>query len=158
MSGSFRPEDLMDHTINLASAYLSCNSVGIDEVSSVLKTCFQAVTDVGRTASNPNSGNLTPAVPVEESVYEDHIVCLEDGKKLQMLKRHLWTCYRMTVEQYKEKWGLPVDYPTVAPAYAKKRSNIAKETGLGSGGRGSRTGQNSVSSSSTGGQSIAVGA
>jgi hypothetical protein len=78
---------------------------------------------------------LTPAVPIRRSVTDDYIVCLEDGKKLKMLKRHLRTAYGLTPEQYREKWGLPADYPMVAPNYAKKRSSLARQIGLGTGGR-----------------------
>ena len=76
-----------------------------------------------------------PAVPVKKSVLPDHIICLEDGKKLKMLKRHLKTSYDLTPEQYRERWGLPADYPMVAPNYAKRRSALAKEIGLGKRGR-----------------------
>jgi predicted transcriptional regulator len=81
------------------------------------------------------AGYFKPAVPIEESVHEDYIVCLEDGKKLQMLKRHLKTVYNMSIEQYKEKWGLSAEYPVVSPNYAKRRSSIAKSSGLGQIGR-----------------------
>ncbi|MDR1034752.1 MAG: MucR family transcriptional regulator [Holosporales bacterium] len=127
---------ILDLTIELASAYMSNNPVSIDEIGSVLKKLFLAVVDVRREASNVrNKPSLTPAVPIEESVYDGYIVCLEDGKKLQMLKRHLSTVYGMTIEQYKERWGLPLDYPVVSPNYARRRSVIAKTTGLGSSGR-----------------------
>ena len=86
---------------------------------------------------NSNPGR-SPAVSIEDSVHDDYLICLEDGKKLQMLKRHLKTVYNMTVDQYKERWGLSADYPVVAPSYAKRRSNIAKTTGLGSGKKRSR--------------------
>ena len=77
------------------------------------------------------TGALHPAVSIEDSIQDDYIICLEDGKKLQMLKRHLHTVYNMTPEQYRERWNLPSDYPMVAPSYAKRRSSIAKQTGLG---------------------------
>ena len=79
-----------------------------------------------------------PAVPIKKSVTPDYVVCLEDGKKLKMLKRHLKTQYNMTPEEYRERWGLPVDYPMVAPKYAEQRSRLAKEIGLGTKGRRSR--------------------
>jgi predicted transcriptional regulator len=88
---------------------------------------------------NPNSlknrSPIVPAVPIEDSVTDEYIICLEDGKKLQMLKRHLNTVYNMSLDQYKERWGLPVDYPVVSPNYARRRSQIAKNTGLGVNGR-----------------------
>jgi predicted transcriptional regulator len=84
--------------------------------------------------------NLQPAVPVSKSVMPDYLICLEDGKKLKMLKRYLKSSYQMTPEEYREKWGLPDDYPMVAPSYAKKRSNLAKAIGLGTGeNRGRKT-------------------
>ena len=79
----------------------------------------------------PQSVKLEPAVPVKRSVFNDHIVCLEDGKKLKMLKRHLATAYKLTPEQYRVRWGLAADYPMVAPDYAKHRSALAKKIGLG---------------------------
>jgi predicted transcriptional regulator len=108
----------------------------VEVIPEVLKKIFLAVVDVARDANNmKHRPALTPAVPVEESVFDDYIVCLEDGKKLQMLKRHLNTVYSMTIEQYRERWGLPADYPVVSPSYARRRSAIAKTTGLGSAGR-----------------------
>jgi predicted transcriptional regulator len=82
--------------------------------------------DGGQTQEKP-----TPAVPIKKSVTPDYLICLEDGKKLKMLKRHLKTVYNMTPDDYREKWGLPADYPMVAPNYAKRRSQLAKEIGLG---------------------------
>jgi predicted transcriptional regulator len=129
-------DTILDLTVELASAYMSSNTVSIDEIGSVLKKLFLAVVDIKREASSiKNKPSLTPAVPIEESVHDAYIVCLEDGKKLQMLKRHLSTVYGMTIEQYKERWGLPLDYPVVSPSYARRRSDIAKTTGLGSSGR-----------------------
>jgi predicted transcriptional regulator len=81
-----------------------------------------------------------PAVPVKKSIHPDYLVCLEDGKKLKMLKRHLKTSYNLTPEQYRERWGLPPDYPMVAPNYAKQRSKLAKDIGLGTRGRRARAG------------------
>lgn len=91
---------------------------------------------MGREASVPERPQ--PAVPVKRSIYPDYIVCLEDGKKLKMLKRHLKTAYNMSPEQYRERWGLPPDYPMVAPNYARHRSSLAKKIGLGTKPRGSR--------------------
>lgn len=99
----------------------------------------QAVVDADRHAYYMGrSMTTTPAVPVEESVRDDYIICLEDGKKLHMLKRHLKTMYNMTIKQYKERWNLPADYPVVSPSYARRRSHIAKTTGLGLTGRRGR--------------------
>ena len=136
MSENFTSQEVMDYTTRVASAYLSKNEVSIDELSTTLKKIFGAVAEISRDASNlKHRPALTPAVAVEDSIHEDYIICLEDGKKLQMLKRHLNTVYNMTIEQYKERWGLPADYPVVSPSYAKRRSDIARTTGLGSNGR-----------------------
>ena len=121
-------------TVQLTSAYISNpnNHVGIDDVGNIMKSFINYVTKIAQDAKIEQSRPLTKlSVSVEDSVQDDYIVCLEDGKKLQMLKRHLNTVYGMTVEQYKERWGLPADYPIVAPNYAKRRSDIAKSTGLG---------------------------
>ena len=132
-------QDVMEYTAEIVSAYLSNNEVSQDEISDLLKRTFQTVATILRDSNNlRNRPAQTPAVPIEDSVYDDYIICLEDGKKLQMLKRHLKTVYNMTVDQYKERWGLSADYPVVAPSYAKRRSNIAKTTGLGSGKKRSR--------------------
>ena len=126
----------MAYTTEIASAYLASNEVPSEDLPEVLKKIFLSVVDIMRDANNmKHRPALTPAVPVEDSIHDDYIVCLEDGKKLQMLKRHLSTVYNMTVEQYRERWGLPADYPVVSPNYAKRRSDIAKTTGLGSTGR-----------------------
>lgn len=136
MSENLTSQEVMAYTTEIASAYLANNEIPAEEISSLLKSVFLAVVDVSRDANNiKHRPALTPAVPVEESVHEDYIVCLEDGKKLQMLKRHLNTVYNMTVDQYRERWGLPSDYPVVSPSYARRRSDIAKTTGLGSTGR-----------------------
>ncbi len=129
-------QDVMEYTAEIVSAYLSNNEVSQDEISDLLKRTFQTVATILRDSNNlRNRPAQTPAVPIEDSVYDDYIICLEDGKKLQMLKRHLSSKYNLTIEQYKERWGLPADYPVTAPNYAKRRSQIAKTTGLGNTGR-----------------------
>lgn len=136
MSETLTPQEIMSFMTEIASAYLAGNEVNSTEISALMRTIYQTVVELSRDANNlRHRPNLVPAVPIEESVHDDYIVCLEDGKKLQMLKRHLNTVYNMTIEQYKERWGLPVDYPVVSPNYAKRRSEIAKTTGLGSSGR-----------------------
>jgi predicted transcriptional regulator len=127
---------LVEYTVTLAVAYLSKNVVNQEEIGTVLSSIFTAVDKVVQKAESADKKIIpTPAVPIEESVQDGYIVCLEDGKKLQMLKRHLTTVYSMTIEQYRERWGLPHDYPAVSPSYARRRSAIAKTTGLGSTGR-----------------------
>ncbi len=136
MSDNLTPQEIMSYTSEMASSYMASHEVSIEEIPSLLKKVFQAVVDISRDANNmKHKPALNPAVPIEDSIHDDYIICLEDGKKLQMLKRHLNTVYNMTLEQYKERWGLPIDYPVVSPSYAKRRSDIAKTTGLGSTGR-----------------------
>jgi predicted transcriptional regulator len=136
MSENLTPQEIMSYVTEIASAYLTNNQINSDDLEGFLKKIYQIVGEISREANNmKHRPALTPAVPVEESVKDDYIICLEDGKKLQMLKRHLSTVYNMSLEQYKERWGLPLDYPVVSPNYAKRRSEIAKTTGLGSAGR-----------------------
>lgn len=136
MSENLTAQEIVAYTTEIISAYLANNEVSVENIPEVTKKAFSAIADITREAYNlRHRPALTPAVPVEESIHDDYIICLEDGKKLQMLKRHLSTVYNMTLEQYKERWGLPVDYPVVSPNYAKRRSDIAKTTGLGSTGR-----------------------
>ena len=134
---SLMVQDFMKQVVDLTAAYMSTSKVTVEEVPVLLKKFTSALMDslkeVGESV-NSNPGR-SPAVSIEDSVHDEYLVCLEDGKKLQMLKRHLKTVYNMTVEQYKERWGLSADYPVVAPAYAQRRSNIAKTTGLGSSGK-----------------------
>lgn len=120
---------LLDFTAQIVSAHVSHNAVQSEAVPALIRAVFSTLTTVGietATLAKPE-----PAVPVKKSVLPDHIVCLEDGKKLKMLKRHLKTAYNMTPEQYRERWGLAADYPMVAPNYAEHRSSLAKKNGLG---------------------------
>jgi predicted transcriptional regulator len=116
-------------TAQIVSAHVSNNSVAPDALPSLIQEVYKTLSGVGKEATPPERPQ--PVVPVKKSVFADHIVCLEDGKKLKMLKRHLKTSYNMTPEQYRERWGLAPDYPMVAPAYAKHRSSLAKKIGLG---------------------------
>jgi predicted transcriptional regulator len=120
----------------MVSAYISKRVVNLDDFLSLFIQFYQALASVharrdelGRRSDNP------PAVSISDSVTNDYLICLEDGKKLQILKLHLSAVYKMTVDDYKERWGLPNNYPSVAPAYAKRRSQIAKDNGLGLGKR-----------------------
>ena len=132
MSQNLTSQEIMSLVSEIASAYIASHETQIEEIPQIVRQVFTAVVEVSRSASNVGKRtSLTPAVPVEESVHDDYIVCLEDGKKLQMLKRHLSTVYGLTIDQYKDRWGLPSDYPVVSPNYAKRRSAIAKTTGLG---------------------------
>ena len=121
--------DLLPLVTGLVAAQISNNKTPSSEVAPLIRAVYQALDDLrtkGTAAERPE-----PAVPVKKSVTPDYIVCLEDGKQLKMLKRHLRTAYDMSPEQYRQRWGLPADYPMVAPKYAEKRSKIAKASGLG---------------------------
>jgi predicted transcriptional regulator len=131
------PNSVLGLTAQIVSAHVSNNSVSPDALPSLIQEVFKTLSGVGKEPAQPERPQ--PAVPIKKSVFADHIVCLEDGKKLKMLKRHLKTSYNLTPEQYRERWGLAPDYPMVAPNYAKHRSSLAKKIGLGtkprSGGR-----------------------
>jgi len=116
-------------TAQIVSAHVSNNSVSPDALPSLIQEVFKTLSGVGKDPVQPERPQ--PAVAIKKSVMPEHIICLEDGKKLKMLKRHLKTSYSMTPEQYRERWGLPPDYPMVAPNYAKHRSSLAKKIGLG---------------------------
>ncbi|USG60091.1 MucR family transcriptional regulator [Sneathiella marina] len=123
-------EELLRMTAEITSAYASNNEVGKDGLVEVIKSVYQSLSTLESNAT-VDRGPLVPAVPIKKSIQNDYLVCLEDGKKLKMLKRYLRSNYEMTPEEYRLKWSLPVDYPMVAPAYAKRRSEFAKEFGLG---------------------------
>jgi predicted transcriptional regulator len=125
------PEELLRMTTEVAAAYFSNNTLPSLQLPEVIKTIHDSLTALrsgdGATPAEPP----TPAVPIKKSVTPDYIVCLEDGRKLKMLKRHLRTAFNMTPEDYRRRWSLPADYPMVAPTYAAKRSALAKKIGLG---------------------------
>ena len=118
-------------TADIVSAYVSNNSVSAGEIPALINQVHAALQRVSGSERDIISEPLKPAVPVKRSITADYILCLEDGKKFKSLKRHLRTQYNMTPEQYREKWGLPPDYPMVAPNYAAKRQELAKKIGLG---------------------------
>lgn len=125
--------DLIAHTATIVAAYAARRDV--QDLPALIREVYDTLRslETGDKAGTTLSGvTQKPAVPVQKSIMPDYIVCLEDGKKLKMLKRYLKTAYGMTPEQYREKWDLPADYPMVAPNYAEKRSHLAKESGLGS--------------------------
>lgn len=132
--------DLLPLVTDVVSAQLSNNKTASSAVAPLIQSVYQAF-DGLRTKGTP-AERPEPAVPVKKSVTPDYIVCLEDGKKLKMLKRHLRTAYDMSPEQYRQRWGLPVDYPMVAPKYAAVRSKLAKAIGLGTRPRRKRAKKN----------------
>lgn len=129
MSESFTNEDLLAFTTEIVSAHVSNNEIPAADLPKLVQDVYRAL--AGIIAPEPEVEQLQPAVPVKKSVFPDYIVCLEDGKKLKMLKRHLKTAYNMTPEEYRTRWNLPADYPMVAPNYAERRSGLAKKIGLG---------------------------
>jgi len=116
---------------DIVSAYVSNNSVPAGDLPGLINEVYNALLRVGAGSAVTPTEPPKPAVPVKRSVNNDYIICLEDGKKFKSLKRHLRTQYGLSPEDYREKWGLPADYPMVAPNYAKARSNLAKQMGLG---------------------------
>ncbi|WP_419895865.1 MucR family transcriptional regulator [Roseomonas sp. USHLN139] len=132
--------ELLGLTAQIVAAHVSNNSVPLTDVSSLIEQVHRTLSGLGAApvAVAAPAERPQPAVPVKKSVTDEYLVCLEDGKKLKMLKRHLKTAYDMTPEQYRERWGLPQDYPMVAPNYAKHRSSLAKKIGLGTKPRGGR--------------------
>ena len=123
-------EMLITLTSDIVAAHVSNNSVSVDDVSTLISNVFGALAGLGQ-AVVVEEKLPEPAVSIRSSVKTDYIVCLEDGKKLKMLKRHLMTHYNLTPDQYRARWSLPADYPMVAPAYAEKRRELAKKIGLG---------------------------
>lgn len=121
--------DIVAHTASIVAGYASHNKV--DDLPALIRQVYDALLALSGGEAPAKSNGQKPAVPVAKSVTPDYIVCLEDGKKMKMLKRYLKTAYNMTPGQYREKWGLPADYPMVAPNYAAKRSHLARESGLG---------------------------
>ncbi|MCZ6591669.1 MAG: MucR family transcriptional regulator [Alphaproteobacteria bacterium] len=125
--------EILKLTAEIVAAHVSNNTLSAAELPQLISQVHNSLSDTGKASSAEE--RPAPAVTVKKSVTPDYIVCLEDGKKLKMLKRHLKTSFDLTPEQYRERWGLPADYPMVAPNYAKRRSALAKEIGLGKRGR-----------------------
>ena len=124
-------ETLVTLTADIVAAHVSNNSVAVSDLPLLISNVHGALAGLGVKAPEPEVKKQEPAVSVRSSIKPDYIVCLEDGKKLKMLKRHLMTHYQMTPEQYRTKWNLPADYPMVAPNYAEQRRSLAKKIGLG---------------------------
>jgi predicted transcriptional regulator len=128
--------DVLGLTVQIVSAHVSHNSMTPEGLAPLIQDVYRTLSGVGKQSAQPVRPE--PAVPVKKSVFADHIVCLEDGKKLKMLKRHLKTSFNLTPEQYRQRWELPPNYPMVAPNYARQRSNLAKKIGLGTKPHGGR--------------------
>ena len=123
-------ETLITLTSDIVAAHVSNNSVGVEDVPALIKNVHEALAGIGGSGS-AEAARPDPAVSIRSSVKKDHVVCLEDGKKMKMLKRHLMTEHGMTPEEYRQRWNLPSDYPMVAPDYAETRRDLAKKIGLG---------------------------
>ena len=121
--------ELLSLTADIVSSHLANNTVAVSDIAPLIEQVYKTLVRVG--SSEPGAEKPKPAVTVRRSVTPNYIVCLEDGKKLKMLKRHLKTRYNLTPDEYREKWGLPSDYPMVAPNYAAQRRELAKQIGLG---------------------------
>jgi predicted transcriptional regulator len=124
-------QELLSLTAEIVASFAGNNAVAVGDLPAVIATVFRALRGAGEPEAEKPAEAPVPAVPVKKSIGTDHLVCLEDGRKVTMLKRYLATRYNLTPDQYRQRWGLPRDYPMVAPAYAARRSALAKEFGLG---------------------------
>jgi predicted transcriptional regulator len=130
MSDTQDTNDLLEFTTEIVSSHVSNNPVAVQDLPELIRQVYTTLTTIDQ-APGSQADRPQPAVPIKKSITSDYIICLEDGRKLKMLKRHLKTAYDMTPDEYRERWGLPADYPMVAPNYARQRSNLAKKIGLG---------------------------
>ncbi len=131
MSDKVNPSELLTLTAQIVASHVGNNSVEVNELPQLIQQVYSTIASVGNSSAATSSDKPQPAVPIKKSVTPEYIVCLEDGKKLKMLKRHLKTAYNMTPEEYRDRWGLAPDYPMVAPNYAAQRRDLAKKIGLG---------------------------
>ncbi len=131
MTEKISPNELLSMTTEIVSAHLSNNTVSVGDIPQLIKLVYSSLATQGVEEQKEAPEKPVPAVPIKKSVMPEYIICLEDGKKLKMLKRHLKTRYNMTPDEYRKRWGLADDYPMVAPAYAEQRSSLAKKIGLG---------------------------
>lgn len=136
MVESTNPANYIELAAGIVAAYVGNNAVPSEDLPALIDDVHRALIQVGQGEPAPQPEARKPAVPIKKSVTPDYIICLDDGKRFKSLKRHLRTHYDMTPEQYREKWNLPSDYPMVAPNYARARSDLAKEMGLGQQRRG----------------------
>ena len=123
--------DLLALTTEIVAAHVSNNTVAVGDLGQLINQVYQSLANIGSAPAAAPTTRPQPAVSVKKSIQPDYLVCLEDGKKLKMLKRHLRSSYNMSPDQYRQKWSLPPDYPMVAPAYAEQSSAFAKKIGLG---------------------------
>jgi len=137
MESTEQPNDLLALTTEIVAAHVSNNTVAVTDLPQLINQIYNSLANIGTAPATP-AARPQPAVSIKKSIQPDYIVCLEDGKKLKMLKRHLKTAYNMSPEAYRERWGLSSDYPMVAPNYARQRSRLAKEIGLGTRARRGR--------------------
>jgi predicted transcriptional regulator len=142
-------DTLLSLTTEIVSSHLSNNTVSSNEIPGIIDQVYKTLANINSDGSGAGE-RPQPAVPIKKSITPDYLICLEDGKKLKMLKRHLKTAYGMTPDEYRERWGLSSDYPMVAPNYAKQRSQLAKEIGLGKKSNKSSSGKKSGKSGSSG--------
>ncbi|MEO0721326.1 MAG: MucR family transcriptional regulator [Pseudomonadota bacterium] len=134
MTQSLEPDDidavdLLDMTTQIVSAFVSRNAMSVESLTDLIQDVHKTLSALNRETAA--GSERVPAVPIDKSITPDHIICLEDGRKLKMLKRYLRSRYDLSPEEYRARWGLPADYPMVAPNYAKRRSEFAKQIGLG---------------------------
>ena len=127
--------EVIEMTADIVAAYVSANSVSATELPALIRSVHKALTGVSDAAAAVEAPPKEPAVPIRKSITPEFLICLEDGRKFKSLKRHLRSKYDLSPEDYRAKWGLPKDYPMVAPNYARARSDLAKRMGLGQGGR-----------------------
>lgn len=130
-SSEFAADDLLRVTADIVSAYVSKNTLPAQQVPELVGLVFAALSNLKSPRPQPSPRDLKPAVAIRKSVMPDYLICLEDGRRLKMLKRHLKAAYNMSPDEYRTRWNLPPDYPMVAPSYAKQRSKFAKDIGLG---------------------------
>jgi predicted transcriptional regulator len=127
--------ETIEMTAEIVAAYVENNTISTTDLPALIQSVHRALNSISTGVETVETAPKEPAVPVRRSITPDHLVCLEDGRKFKSLKRHLRTKYNLSPEDYRAKWGLPKDYPMVAPNYAKARSDLAKQMGLGQGGR-----------------------
>ncbi len=140
MADLIKQETMMAYATDIVASFVANNTVAPNDLPHLIQQVYKTLVHIDGTgpSANNNHDRPAPAVSVKKSVMPDYIICLEDGKRLKMLKRHLMTAYNMTPDDYRARWNLPADYPMVAPNYARTRSRLAKDIGLGKKGRATR--------------------